>query len=194
MSKVASKHFGDIELNHGREHCYVASHELAGNPLELDLNVTAHDHFDEKALHKVDYRLGYLPELVDQVRDMIAEELDQDGTNSQQFLHFHSNQLKEEQLEAVFGVREAAALAVGRVDEPAEAVPALVKFLKDEKEMGVKVAAARGLGQMGSAAKDAMPTLREVWSAARDAGKPQQRLAQATRDAMEQIQGGQKKN
>jgi HEAT repeat protein len=92
------------------------------------------------------------------------------------------------------GVREAAALAVGRVDEPAEAVPALVKLLKDEKEMGVKVAAARGLGQMGSAAKDAVPTLREVWSAARDSGKPQQRLAQATRDAMEQIQGGRKKN
>jgi HEAT repeat protein len=92
------------------------------------------------------------------------------------------------------GVREAAALAVGRVDQPTEAVPALVQLLKDEKEMGVKVAAARGLGQMGSAAKDAMPTLRDVWSAARDAGKPQQRLAQATRDAMEQIQGGRKKN
>jgi HEAT repeat protein len=92
------------------------------------------------------------------------------------------------------GVREAAALAVGRVDEPAEAVPALVKLLNDEKEIGIKVAAARGLGQMGSAAKDAMPTLREVWSAARDAGKPQQRLAQATRDAMDQIQGGRKKN
>ncbi|MEZ2390037.1 DUF2004 domain-containing protein [bacterium RCC_150] len=110
MSKVASKHFGEIELNHGREHCYVASHELAGNPLELDLNVTAHDHFDENALHKVDYRLGYLPELVDQVRDRIAEELDQDGTNSQQFLHFHSTQLKDEQLEAVFGVRDKAQL------------------------------------------------------------------------------------
>jgi HEAT repeat protein len=92
------------------------------------------------------------------------------------------------------GVREAAALAVGRLDEPSEAVPALVKLLKDEKEIGVKAAAARGLGQMGSAAKEAMPTLREVWTAAREAGKPQQRLAQATRDAMESIQGGRKKN
>ncbi|MFJ5957127.1 DUF2004 domain-containing protein [Paenarthrobacter sp. NPDC092416] len=110
MGKVASKHFGEIELNHGREHCYVASHELGGNQLELDLNVTAHDHFDEAAMHKVDYRLRYLPELVEQVRDMIAEELDQDGTNSQQFLHFHSTQLKEEQLEAVFGVREKTQL------------------------------------------------------------------------------------
>jgi hypothetical protein len=106
MSKVASKHFGEIELNHGREHCYVASHELAGTPLELDLNVGAHDHFDERAMHKVDYRLGYLSELVEQVRDMIAGELEQEGTNSQQFLHFHSTQLKEEQLEAVFGVRD----------------------------------------------------------------------------------------
>lgn len=106
MSKVASKHFGEIELNHGREHCYVASHELAGTPLELDLNVGAHDHFDERALHKVDYRLGYLSELVEQVRDMIAGELEEEGTNSQQFLHFHSTQLKEEQLEAVFGVRD----------------------------------------------------------------------------------------
>jgi HEAT repeat protein len=91
------------------------------------------------------------------------------------------------------GVREASALAVGRLDDPSEAVPALVKLLKDEKEMGVRVAAARGLGQMGSAAKDAVPTLREVWTAARDAGKPQQRLAQATRDAMDSIQGGKKK-
>jgi len=106
MSKVASKHFGEIELNHGREHCYVASHELGGTPLELDLNVGAHDHFDERAMHKVDYRLGYLSELVEQVRDMIAGELEQEGTNSQQFLHFHSTQLKEEQLEAVFGVRD----------------------------------------------------------------------------------------
>jgi hypothetical protein len=110
MSKVASQHFGEIELNHGREHCYVASHELAGNQLELDLNVAPHDHFDEAALHKVDYRLRYLPELVDQVRDMIAEELDQEGTNPQQYLHFHSNQLKDDQLRAVFGVEDKSQL------------------------------------------------------------------------------------
>ncbi|MGJ3191257.1 DUF2004 domain-containing protein [Paenarthrobacter sp. FR1] len=110
MGKVASKHFGEIELNHGREHCFVARHELAGNQLELDLNVAAHDHFDEAAMRKVDYRLRFLPELVDQVREMIADELDQDGTNPQQFLHFHSSQLKEEQLESVFGVRDKGLL------------------------------------------------------------------------------------
>lgn len=104
MSKVASQHFGVVELNHGREHSYVASHELGGQVLELDLNVGAHDHFDEAALHKVDYRLRYLPELVEQVRDMIAEELEQEGTNPQQYLHFHCSQLKDEQLKEVFGV------------------------------------------------------------------------------------------
>lgn len=106
MGKVASKHFGEVELNHGRDHFFVAKHELGDHQLELDLNVTAQDHFDEAALHKVDYRLRFLPELVDQVREMIAEELDQDGTNPQQFLHFHCSQLKEEQLESVFGVKE----------------------------------------------------------------------------------------
>ncbi|AOY71173.1 hypothetical protein ARZXY2_1628 [Arthrobacter sp. ZXY-2] len=74
------------------------------------MNVTAHDHFDEAALRKMDYRLRFLPELVDQVREMIAEELDQDGTNPQQFLHFHCSQLKEEQLESVFGVRDKSQL------------------------------------------------------------------------------------
>lgn len=81
MGKVASKYFGEIELNHGRDHCFEAKHDLSGAPLRLDLNVTAHDHFDEAALRKMDYRLRFLPELVDQVREMIAEELDQDGTN-----------------------------------------------------------------------------------------------------------------
>ena len=92
------------------------------------------------------------------------------------------------------GVREAAALAVGRLDEPAEAVPALVKLIKDEKDKSVRVAAARGLGQMGPAAREAVPTLRDVWSAARDAGRAQQTLAQATRDALDAIQGGRKKD
>ena len=81
MTKVASQHFGEIELNHGSDHNIATEHELAGQRLELDLNITAHDHFDEAAMHKVDYRLRYLPELVDEVREMIAEELEQEGTS-----------------------------------------------------------------------------------------------------------------
>jgi HEAT repeat protein len=91
-------------------------------------------------------------------------------------------------------VRAAAAIALGRLDEPKEVVPALTKLLKEEKDLGVKVAAARGLGQMGAEAREALPTLQETWATAREAGRSQQRLTQATRDAMEAIRGGRKKN
>src|SRR6478672_5518778 len=110
MSKVASQHFGEIELNHGRDHNFAAKHELAGQPLELDLSVNAHDHFDEAAMHKVDYRLRYLPELVDEVREMIAEELEQEGTSPQEYLRFHCNAIKDEHLQKIFGVREKSQL------------------------------------------------------------------------------------
>jgi hypothetical protein len=110
MNKVASRHFGEIELNHGRDHNIAAKHELGGQPVELDLNINAHDHFDEAAMHKVDYRLRYLPELVDQVRDMIAEELEQEGTSPQEYRHFHCNAIKDEHLKKVFGVEDKSQL------------------------------------------------------------------------------------
>jgi hypothetical protein len=110
MNKVASKHFGEVELNHGREHSFKAQHEVAGQTVELDLNVNAHDHFDEAALRKVDYRLRFLPELLDQVRDMIAEELEQDGTSPQEYRHFHCNAIKSEHLQKVFGVQNPSQL------------------------------------------------------------------------------------
>src|SRR4051794_36915519 len=66
-------------------------------------------------------------------------------------------------------VRESAALAVGRIDEPKESVAPLTKLLKDDKDMTVKIATARGLGQMGHEAAEALPTLKEVWAAAREA-------------------------
>lgn len=106
MSKVASQHFGQIELNHGREHSFSAMHELAGHPVELDLNVNARDRFDEAALHKVDYRLRFLPELVDQVREMIAAELEEEGTSPEEYRRFHCNAIKDEHLKKVFGVAD----------------------------------------------------------------------------------------
>lgn len=110
MNKVASRHFGEIELNHGRDHNVAARHELAGQPVELDLIINAHDHFDEAAMHKVDYRLRYLPELVDQVRDMIADELEQDGTSPQEYLRFHCNAITPEHLQKVFGISDKSQL------------------------------------------------------------------------------------
>ena len=110
MSKVASQHFGEVELNHGRDHNFTARHELAGQLVELDLNVNAHDRFDEAALHKVDYRLRFLPELVDQVREMIASELEEDGTSPQEYRQFHCNAIKTEHLRKVFGVADKSQL------------------------------------------------------------------------------------
>lgn len=111
MNKVASQHFGEIELDHGRTHNIAAAHELGGHNIELDLNVNAHEHFDEASMHKVDYRIRYLPELVDQVRELIAEQLEQEGSGPQQYLHFHCNALKAEQLSAVFGVPDRSQLS-----------------------------------------------------------------------------------
>ncbi len=60
-------------------------------------------------------------------------------------------------------VREAAAYAYGRSNpDPKDAVPALVKLLKNDKEEKVKLAAASGLAAMGSSAKDAIPALKEI--------------------------------
>jgi HEAT repeat protein len=86
-------------------------------------------------------------------------------------------------------VREAAATALARLDEPKEAVPALVKLLEDDKDQRVRVAAASGLGLMAEAAKDALPTLREVGKEARDQGRTAQPLAQACGRAVQQITG-----
>ena len=110
MTKVASQHFGEIELNHGSDHNIATEIALAAQRLELDLNITANDHFDEAAMHKVDYRLRYLPELVDEVREMIAEELEQEGTSPHEYLRFHSNALKDEHLQKVFGVTDKSQL------------------------------------------------------------------------------------
>ena len=66
--------------------------------------------FDEAAMHKVDYRLRFLPELVDEVRQMIADELEQEGTSPQEYLRFHCSALKDEHLQKVFGVEDRSQL------------------------------------------------------------------------------------
>jgi HEAT repeat protein len=61
-------------------------------------------------------------------------------------------------------VRAAAAMAIGRSgpDDNDKAVTALTELLKDDKEESVKMAAAQGLGSIGTKAKDAVKDLREV--------------------------------
>lgn len=86
-------------------------------------------------------------------------------------------------------VRKAGALAYGRVDpNPKEAVPALVKLLKEDKDEGVKIAAANGLAAMGDKAKEAVSSLREVQKSEDKKSK----LAKAAGDAMRSINGAKK--
>lgn len=81
-------------------------------------------------------------------------------------------------------VRKAAAVAYGKVDpDPKDAVPALVKLLKEDKDEGVKIAAAQGLAAMGDKAKDAMPELRAIQKSEDKKSK----LAKAAQDAMRSI-------
>src|SRR5947208_2250834 len=63
-------------------------------------------------------------------------------------------------------LRAAAAEALGKVDPPEEikAVDLLTDMAKNDKDNGARVAAMRGLGAMGQAAKSALPTLREITS------------------------------
>jgi len=86
-------------------------------------------------------------------------------------------------------VRQAAATALARIDEPKGVVPALETLLKDDKEPRVRAAAAAGLGLMGEASKEALPTLHKVAQESRTMGKAAQPLAQACTRAIQQITG-----
>jgi HEAT repeat protein len=82
------------------------------------------------------------------------------------------------------GVRAAAATCLGQCDEPTEkALPVLMKLLKDDKEDSVKIGAAKGLASMGSAAKEAVPTLQDYASDKKSA------LGKAAKDALKAIKG-----
>lgn len=81
-------------------------------------------------------------------------------------------------------VRKAAAVAYGKIDpDPKEAVPALVKMLKEDKDEGVKIAAANGLAAMGDKAKEALPSLREIQKSEDKKSK----LAKAAQEAVRSI-------
>ena len=60
-------------------------------------------------------------------------------------------------------IRGAAAQCLGACDEPIDkAIPALLKILKDDKDDAARIGATRGLASMGTGAKSAVPTLREL--------------------------------
>ena len=86
------------------------------------------------------------------------------------------------------GVRAAAAETLGKADEPYDkAGSILVKMLKEDKETGVKIGAARGLAAMGGNAKDALPTLRAIAKA--EAKDKRSKLGAAAKVAVQSISG-----
>jgi HEAT repeat protein len=89
------------------------------------------------------------------------------------------------------GVRAAAAEALGKADEPYnKAGEILVKMVKDDKEDSVKIAALRGLTVMGTSAKEALPTIREVVKAT--AGDKKSKLGAVAKDALRAVGAGKK--
>lgn len=85
-------------------------------------------------------------------------------------------------------VRAAAARAIGKCDPNSDAVKGLVELLKSEKDESVKIAVINGLSSAGPAARDALPTLREIQKSEDKKSK----LAKAAQDASRSI--GAKKN
>ncbi|MDY3552614.1 HEAT repeat domain-containing protein [Gemmata sp. JC717] len=92
------------------------------------------------------------------------------------------------------GVRAAAAETLGKADEPYDkAGDILVKMLKDDKETGVKIGAAKGLAAMGMTAKAALPALQEVVQATKGEQKGQLKaLNTAAKSAVQVIRGTKK--
>ncbi len=91
------------------------------------------------------------------------------------------------------GVRAAAAEALGKADEPYDkAGPVLVKLLKEDKDKAVKIGALRGLTAMGTSAKEAAPTIRQVLKST--AGEKRSKLGLAAKDALKAVGVGRKKN
>lgn len=88
-------------------------------------------------------------------------------------------------------VRASVASALAKIDAPKEAVPALVRLLKEETETPVKIAAASGLGLIGAPAKEAVPALRALQKDAKS--DEERRVARAAGEAIRQINGVQRK-
>lgn len=88
-------------------------------------------------------------------------------------------------------VRAAAAEALGKADEPySKAGEKLLKLLKDDKEEAVKIGALHGLTVMGPAAKEALPTIRDIVIANKNDKKS--KLGLAAKNAALAIGGGKK--
>ncbi|MEN2744656.1 DUF2004 domain-containing protein [Sinomonas halotolerans] len=125
METAVSRHFGEIALTPAGERLISGSYEFDGRRIDLDLCLGEHDHLDEAALHKVDYRLRFLPELVESARERIGQTLEDEESAALEYMHFHRENLKNGRVREVFGVdtpaeidedRFVSALRLARID------------------------------------------------------------------------------
>ena len=100
------------------------------------------------------------------------------------FLHDHPFAVRDRE----FGADEVFEEVGQAGSEDPDTVPNLVKLLKSDKEESVKIAAAEGLGLLGTKAKDAVNDLR---SAAKDADK-KSKLAKVITTSIKSINGTKK--
>jgi hypothetical protein len=104
METAVSRHFGEIALAPAGQRVIPGRYEHDGVPIDLDLSIGEHDRLDEACLHKVDYRLRFLPELIDSARERIALDLQDEESPAVEYRHFHCQNLQNGKVHELFGV------------------------------------------------------------------------------------------
>ncbi|MCH6470042.1 DUF2004 domain-containing protein [Sinomonas terrae] len=104
METAVSRHFGEIALTPVGQRIISGLYEHDGVPIPLDLSIGEHDRIDEACLHKVDYRLRFLPELIDAARERIVLDLQDDDSPAVEYRHFHCQNLSDGRVRELFGV------------------------------------------------------------------------------------------
>ncbi|WP_077487779.1 DUF2004 domain-containing protein [Sinomonas mesophila] len=104
METAVSPHFGQVALASTGHRLITGSYDYKGTPVDLDLSIGEHERLDEAALHKVDYRLRFLPELIDAARERISQDLEDEDSPAVEYMHFHRQNLHNGKARELFGV------------------------------------------------------------------------------------------
>lgn len=110
METAVSQHFGEIALTPAGQRVISGQYEHEGVPVDLDLSFGEHDRMDESCIHKVDYRLRFLPELIEAARERIALDLTDEDSPAVEYRHFHCQNLTDGKIRELFGVEKSDAV------------------------------------------------------------------------------------
>ncbi|MDQ4504589.1 DUF2004 domain-containing protein [Sinomonas sp. ASV322] len=107
METAVSRHFGEIALTPAGQRIISGRYEHDGVPIDLDLSIGEHERLDEAEVHKVDYRLRFLPELIEAARERIAQDLEDEDSSVVEYRHFHCQNLEDGKIRELFGVERS---------------------------------------------------------------------------------------